>query len=159
MKRRILDNLNRQNSALGLLATLLGEEFSHLREGDPQAVSAIELSIQELLRQLSGERLNLKAMVQTASPDGARLEIYCQSLPKDEQEAFAELLAEIDGREQNCAVLSAKNFELAMALHEQSRSLLTFLHKQINPEHKDTYTAQGKFPKVRRGAAILHGRL
>lgn len=159
MKRRILDSLHRQKNALSLLASLLGEEFSHLRQGNPQAVSAIELTIQELIRQITGERIGLKAMVHSVVPGAQRMEAYAVSLPETEKTEVAALLAEIDSREQTCAMLSAKNFELAMALHDQSRKLLTFLHRGINPEQKETYTARGRFPKAKRGAVILHGRL
>ncbi len=159
MKRRILDSLHRQKTALGLLASLLGEEFSHLRQGSPQAVSAVELSIQDLIRQITGERVGLKAMVQSMVPGAQRMEAYAASLPEDEKVEVAALLEEIDRREQACAMLSAKNFELAMALHDQSRNLLAFLHRGVNPDQKETYTASGRFPKAKRGAAILHGRL
>ncbi len=159
MKRRILDSLNRQKNALGLLATLLAEEFSYLRQGNPQAVSGIELSVQDLLRQITSERVEMKSLVQVVSPGAARLTTFVQTLPEAERPEVMALLEELDRREQNCATLAAKNFELALALHDQSRKLLTFLHGKLNPEQKETYTAQGKFPKAKRGAAILQGRL
>lgn len=158
MKRRILDSLNRQKNALGILASLLGEEFSHLRQGNPQAVSGVELSIQDLLRQITGERVEMKALAQSVVPGASRMEAYIASLPEAERAEHAALLEEIDRREQTCAVLSAKNFELALALHDQSRKMLSFLHAKINPEHRETYTARGKFPKAKREAAILQGR-
>ncbi len=60
MFRVIEENLVRQNKALMLLSLLLEEEFSRLMKSNPQSVSQIELSIQELMRQIVVERASLR---------------------------------------------------------------------------------------------------
>ena len=159
MIQRIIDALHRQAKALTLLSELLAEEFTHLRGSDPQAVSGLELSIQKLIQQMFKERSQLKVMVEAIGGEGARLQQLAATMPPEQGVAVAEALAEIDGLEQHCARLSTRNAELAMALHEQSRDLIDFMQRQINPAAADSYTARGRHPRTRPQAALLQGRL
>ena len=56
----ILANLARQKRAMELLVELLMEEFSLLAARDTAGITSLEFSIQELLRQIAGERLSLR---------------------------------------------------------------------------------------------------
>ncbi|MFW6005548.1 MAG: flagellar protein FlgN, partial [Desulfonatronovibrionaceae bacterium] len=56
--------LIRQKQALGLLQSLLDEEFEALLSGSPQTVSSLEFSIQELVRQLMDEKEFMSAEVE-----------------------------------------------------------------------------------------------
>ena len=62
MIKGILANLERQLRAVILLRDLLEEEFAQLAARDPGTVASLEFSIQELLRQLGGERRSLHAL-------------------------------------------------------------------------------------------------
>jgi len=76
MIQLIEENLVRQNKALMLLFILLEEEFSRLMQSNPQSVSQIELSIQELMRQIAVERASLRRKVQQVSPAALRCHVF-----------------------------------------------------------------------------------
>lgn len=154
---RMRENLHRQRAALGLLSGLLAEEAACLRGGDPQGVSRLEMSIQELIRQVVAERVELKAMARALRPDLERLDDLLATLP--EAGVLAETVEAIDRLEQRCARLSAMNAELALALHDQSRGLLDHFKELIIPRRTETYTSRGAFPKGFREAAIMRGTL
>ena len=80
----IRENLARQEKAMGLLAGLLQEEFSLLREGKPQDVTGLEMSIQELIRQIAEERAQLKATVLAWKGEAVRLNVLVAELPEAE---------------------------------------------------------------------------
>lgn len=159
MLHQMINNMRRQKVALGVLSGLLDEESACLRAGDPQGVSRLEMSIQELIRQLAAERVDLKAMAQRLRPGVARLDDLVAVLPAPGGSTVGELLADIDRREQDCARTSAMNAELAMALHDQSRGLLDHLKEMITPRRTETYTSRGAYPKGFREAAIMRGTL
>lgn len=159
MVERMLENMRRQKAALDLLVELLHEEAATLRAGDPHGVSRVEMSIQELIRQVSVERADLKALAQARVPGNQRLDALLAELADHEARPLREMLVEIDRCEQRCAMLSAMNAELAMALHDQSRGLMDYLKDIITPQRTDTYTARGSFPKGFREAALMRGRL
>lgn len=158
MLDRINENIRRQYKGLELLSSLLEEEFSFLTGRDPRAVTGCEFSIQELLRQLAVERLDLKAMVKAVAPEAGNLRDLAGALQGAEAEAFGVLLARVDAMEQQCAVQAEKNSRLAFGLAEQSKGLLEFMHKQIQPKHEDTYAKNGRYQGHRPEAAIFRGR-
>ena len=67
MYSRIKANLTRQGRGMDLLQDLLQEEFSHLRDRDPDSATRLEFSIHELIRQLAVERVDLKKLVKAVS--------------------------------------------------------------------------------------------
>ncbi len=158
MMQRIQESLTRQQKGMLLLRTLLEEEFSLLMDRRPKEVSRMELSIQELMRQLAVERLSLKTEIKRHDPEAERLvqlDMAC-----DDRDKVDALLAELDEMEQQSAVQAAKNQNLAMGLFDQSKQLLQFLHKEIQPKNRDTYSAKGRFANVGgTQPSLLSGRL
>ncbi|KAB1440251.1 flagellar protein FlgN [Pseudodesulfovibrio senegalensis] len=154
------ENLVRQNKAIMLLSALLEEEFARLQKRNPRGVSRIELSIQELLRQIAAERFSLKRMCQAIDPEAEQVHMLYSSMDETTQQAFGSMLAMLDKMEQKCGLQAAKNQELAQALLDQSSSLLNFMHKEIQPKKRDAYSARGRFVGAGSSqATILRGRL
>jgi lysophospholipase L1-like esterase len=159
MIRLIEENLVRQNKAMMLLFILLEEEFSRLGQGNPQGVSQVELSIQELMRQVAAERHSLRSMVATLVPGALRVRELYPTLDQDMRDAFDKMIAMLDATEQKCARQAAKNNAMAVALFEQSKKLLTFMHNQIKPKNNGAYAASGRFARAPSAARLLTGRL
>lgn len=149
----IHSNLHRQFKALELLLNLLQEEFELLCKRDTDAVSALEFSIHELLRQIAVERLDLKNTMQET-----RLLDYAAMLPEEQGQEVRRLFHLIDGLEQHCSRQATHNTELSLALLDQSHELMLFLHKHIAPKPAECYGAQGRLRESRPGAAIYSGR-
>jgi len=143
----IQENLTRQTRALELLSSLLEEEFADLRDRKPHDVSEMELSIQELMRQIATERRSLRAMIQNAYPGKARVHEVAQTLPVEQAQALSGQLADVDRAEQICAIQADKNRQLAMGLYDQSLMLLKRLHKAIEPGKSDMYSRRGRYAK------------
>ncbi|WP_461210501.1 flagellar export chaperone FlgN [Desulfocurvus sp. DL9XJH121] len=158
MLDRITDNIRRQLKGLELLSTLLEEEFACLTGRDPQAVTGCEFSIQELLRQLAVERMTLKGMVKDVAPEARSLRDLEAVVAPEAAAEFSSLLDRVDPLEQRCAVQAEKNSRIAFALADQSRGLLEYMHKKIQPKCQDTYAKNGRFQDHRPEAAILRGR-
>ncbi|MDR2161330.1 MAG: flagellar protein FlgN [Desulfovibrio sp.] len=154
MFAHIHGNLHRQFKALELLLSLLEEEFGLLRARDTEAVTCLEFSIHELLRQILRERMDLKKILQETT-----LGEYAGLLPEEEGAAVNRLYARIDDLEQQTSRLASRNAELSLALLDQSQSLLSFLHSQIAPRRRNTYNAKGRFCEDRPAAALISGRL
>lgn len=150
----ILGNLNRQFKGLELLHSLLEEEFELLRERDIEAVTTLEFSIHELLRQIAVERMDLKNTMQ-----GTTLLEYAGMLPEEDGAEVKRLYYLIDALEQHSARQATHNTELSLALLDQSQSLLTFLHNQITPKQTQCYGRGGRLNAARPSAAIYSGRL
>lgn len=146
-------NLTRQFKGLELLYSLLEEEFDLLRNRDTDAVTTLEFSIHELLRQVASERLALKNAIQ-----GSTLLEYAAMLPDDDAQEVRRLFSLIDSLEQRCSRQATHNTQLSLALLDQSQSLLAFLHKQIAPKQTNCYGAGGKLREQRPAAAIYSGR-
>ncbi|MDR1946996.1 MAG: flagellar protein FlgN [Desulfovibrio sp.] len=146
-------NLNRQFKALELLASLLEEEFDLLCAHDTDGVTALEFSIHELLRQIVNERVSLKKNIQ-----GATVAEYAGMLPDEERQELLRLYKLIDSLEQYSSRRASRNAELSLALLDQSRSLLLFLHDQITPKNVQCYGARGRLREARPEAAIYSGR-
>ncbi|WP_419787605.1 flagellar export chaperone FlgN [Pseudodesulfovibrio sp.] len=153
------ENLVRQNKALLLLLTLLEEEFSRLQKGEPQRVAQIELSIQELMRQIASERLSLRRHVDKVVPGAQMVAHTFAAISGEERTTLEKLLAMMDESEQRCARQASKNGTMAKALFDQSNKLLTFMHNQIKPKNTNAYAASGKFAQARSDARLLNGRL
>ncbi len=157
--QRVRGNLFRQQRALELLCMLLEEEFSHLREGRPQSVVQVEFSIQELMRQLADERLDLRRALTSLNPNAQRVRQILSGLGAEDAAGLEALLAEMDRLEQAAARQAAKNHHLVMALAEQSRSLLEFMHRQIQPKTENGYSAKGRMAAAPAQPAMVSGRL
>jgi len=159
MFRLIEENLVRQNKAMMLLFFLLEEEFSRLMKNQPQGVSQIELSIQELMRQIAGERVSLRAMVAELAPGAARVRDLFLMMDDELKAKVESLLEKLDATEQTCGVQAAKNNEMAIALFDQSKNLLDFMHNQIKPKNTSAYAATGRFAQAPSNARLLTGRM
>lgn len=147
-------NLHRQEKALEVLETLLGEEFAELRERKPESITAIEFSVHELMRQIANERTELKNTL-----GGQRLVDVIQILSEEEQTELNGMLARIDVLEKRCSRQASMNAELALALHDQSQALLNHLQSQIQPRKHATYGKTGSYTQSRPEAVLIHGRL
>lgn len=158
MTGRIQENLSRQLKALGLLEELLEEEFSYLKTSQPQSVSRVEISIQELMRQLTVERLCLRAAVQEVKPEAKRVREILPEIGQEQADALRGILAGLDQAEQACARRAAKNQNLVLALHQQSRNLLQFLQDRIQPKGT-AYAASGRMARAASNPTLVTGRL
>ncbi len=147
-------NLTRQFKALELLEQLLEEEFRLLEQRDTDAVTALEFSVHELLRQIAVERVDLKNTMQ-----GTPLVEYARMLPDEDGEEVNRLFSVIDALEQRCARQASRNTELSLALMDQSQAMLSFLHEKITPPVPHTYGAGGRIRQARPAAALVSGRL
>jgi hypothetical protein len=159
MIRSISENLSRQSKAFTLLLLLLEEEYSRLTERNPQGVSKLEMTLQELMRQLAAERLSLKRLLQETFPGGTRLRDLPGLLGDNGGDETRESLEAIDALEQRCSQQAAKNQQLAMGLLDQSRGMLEFLHKKVQPQNTSAYSAKGRYAKAGSKPALLSGRL
>lgn len=159
MFRMIEENLVRQNKAVMLLFFLLEEEFSRLMQNKPQSVSQIELAIQELMRQIAAERYSLRAQVGKIAPGAERVRDLYLMMDEETKDNFEALLTKMDDTEQACGTQASKNNEMAMALYDQSQSLLSFMHNQIKPKNTNAYAASGRFAQAPANARLLTGRL
>ena len=70
-----------------------------------------------------------------------------------------ELWQQIDDCEQHCSRQASINAELSLALLYQSKNVLTYLHKRIQPQTASTYGRSGDFLHKRPDAALISGRL
>lgn len=157
MTRRILENLSRQVQALKLLALLQEEEFAHLTEFRPQSVGALEFSIQELMRQLAAERMDMKAMMGGINPAAARLRDLAGHFGQD-WEQISSTLDEMGRLEQYCAKQAEKSHMMAQALEQQTEGYLDFLKDQLTPA-KQSYGPRGVFAKAKPAPAMMRGAL
>jgi hypothetical protein len=142
MTERIIANLTRQKLTLELLEKLQAEEIAHLMDLNPAAVSSVELSIQELLRQLMAEREELRAITRSVDPGAARLSQILGTMDDVARKTVNILLSDIDRLEQSRAVQAEKNSRMAVALFEQSKSYVNFIQEKITPK-PPTYTRRG----------------
>ncbi len=154
MFTQIHGNLVRQWKGLELLESLLEEEFGLLCARDTDAISSLEFSIHELLRQLAVERMDVKNTMQ-----GTKALEYADLLPQEQGEAIRTLLSATDKSEQHCARMASHNAELSLALLDQSHALLTHLHEAVTPKQQTTYGSKGQFKEHRLGASLFSGRL
>ena len=159
MIRMIRENLTRQTRALELLSALLEEEFAELANRNPQDVSILELSIQELMRQLAAERISLRAQISGTWPGRSRVAEIAGELTDAEAAELTELLHGLDRGEQSCAVQADKNRALALGLYDQSLQLLQELHRRVEPGKADVYSRRGTYAKsTSPQASFFRGR-
>lgn len=151
----IQENLTRQIRALELLSTLLEEEFSYLLARKPHDVSELELSIQELMRQIALERRSLRGVISGAYPGMSRVAEVARGLSAEQAQALTALLADLDRAEQVCAIQADKNRQLVLGLYDQSLSLLKRLHKAIEPGKSDVYSRRGRYADTRTPQASV----
>lgn len=157
MLQLISDSLTRQAKGSQLLTTMLQEEYALLRAGQPDQIATLELSIQELIRQLVREREFLLRVLESGG--FARLRPYLNSLDPADQARLEGLLAQLSEHEQASARQSTVNADLAMALWAQSGELLQFFQNKVSPQVRQTYTAKGTWYHRPATAALVHGRL
>ncbi|MDR3641468.1 MAG: flagellar export chaperone FlgN [Humidesulfovibrio sp.] len=159
MIQSIQENLSRQTRALELLSSLLEEEFADLCERRPHDVSALEISIQELMRQIALERKSLRAKIETAYPGKKRVHEVVETLNGEDAQKLSDQLMDLDRAEQVCAIQADKNRQLAMGLYDQSLKLLKQLHQAIEPGKSDLYSRRGRFAKsIQPQASVFRGR-
>ncbi|PKN09782.1 MAG: flagellar biosynthesis protein FlgN [Deltaproteobacteria bacterium HGW-Deltaproteobacteria-8] len=160
MLQLIQANLSRQVRALELLSSLLEEEFAALMDRRPQDVSVLEISVQNLMRQLVTERMQLRRFISAGYPGLVRLRDVLAELSAEATTQISADLLDLDKVEQLCAMQADKNRQLALALFDQSMEVLTHLHKAIQPNRSDVYGKRGRFAKPAQGqASFFSGRL
>ena len=150
----IRNNLDRQCLGLELLASLLDEEFSLLMEHNTAEIMSIELSIHELIRQLATEKREVRTLL-----GGGLVRDYAAMLMDDDKAELLALWQAIDTSEQACARKASQNAELSLALLDQSKSMLNYLHKQVQPQTPTTYAKNGAYRQQRPQASLISGRL
>lgn len=151
----IRGNLDRQAKGLALLAGLLDEEFSLLMARRTDDVMSLEFSIHELVRQLANEKLGIRR-----SLGGGKVLDYAEMQTEDgRRDELRRLWQEVDRFEQRCSRQASLNAELSLALLDQSKSMLTYLHTRIQPQTASTYGRSGEFLQKRPDAALISGRL
>ncbi|MFW6415542.1 MAG: flagellar export chaperone FlgN [Thermodesulfobacteriota bacterium] len=158
--QRISNSLLRQHQGLLLLYELLCEEHSQMVEKDDSGELAThELSIQELLRQLLKEREEVHFCISTLGAPENQVSDILHLFPEKEQERVSRTLEELNKLEAKCNKQAEINADIAMALVEQSNSLLQFFNKQLWPEQGDVYCKDAKWQHFNSNATILQGRL
>jgi hypothetical protein len=156
----IQENLTRQIRALQLLSSLLEEEFADLCARKPHEVSELEISIQELMRQIAQERQSLRGFINRVAPGKARLREILAGLDAEQAAALSQSMATLDRAEQICAIQADKNRQLVMGLYDQSMKLLKQLHQAIEPGKSDMYSRRGRFAKsLQPQNSVFRGRL
>lgn len=153
----VLESLIRQREGLKALAILLVEEFAVLTARDKSGLADMELAVQELIRQLLKERDDLRSCLSELMPESEGLRHYVdQHVQGAELET---LVREIEQLERQCSRQATTNADLVMALVEQSRDMLSFMHDQVKPRNEDVYSRQGSFTSDATEPRLLQGRL
>lgn len=158
MLERIEANVTRQEKALSLLNMLQEEEFSLLGKFDPQEVSALSLSIQELIRQILVERTELRNFVRQLDPERRLKDILAGR--EDEQALRILGRLELLGKlEQVCARAAERNQLMAAGLLSQATGYIKFFQDSLTPK-EETYSADGRFSQRKRSsAAVMHNNM
>ena len=156
MRQITLGSLVRQARGTELLCQLLREEHALLRAGQPDAVAGLEMSIQELIRQLVRERESLADALQRAG--FGKLGPFLEGLDEAERRVFETWRAKTIAGEQESARQATVNADLAMALWKQSGSLLSHFQNQVAPKERNTYTAKGTWRDRTATATLVRGR-
>lgn len=160
MLHRLKENIARQGKAMLLLHLLLEEEFSRLTGRDPRAVSSLELSIQELMRQMMLERDDLSRIASSLSDGKARrVREVLPLFSEEERDGIEAQLRSLDAEEQRCARQAAQNQQLALALFEQSGKLLNYMHSKLKPVRMEGYSASGRYASRPGESRLVRGTL
>lgn len=154
MYNLILGNLDRQAKALDLLLFLQEEEFSLLVEHNTDNIMSLEFSIQELLRQLAHEK---EAVIRRLG--GGKVLDYAQMLDPEQGQMLTTLWQTIDRTEQKCARQATRNTELSLALMDQSKEMLDYLHSRLIPPQQDTYGRRGRYVQHHPEASLISNKL
>lgn len=154
MNKQIHGILFRQYKALELLNELMREEFALLQERRSSEVSALEFSVHELLRQIAGERLDLRDLL-----GGMKLLDYASLLSAEEGDELRDLFRKIDELEQLSARQATFNTEMSLSLLDQSQAMLSVLHESIIPKNYSIYGMKGRITEYRPEAVLFRGRL
>ena len=157
MQQIILSDLIRQAKGTELLCQLLREEYALLRAGEPDRVAALEMSIQDLIRQLVRERETLTGRLRAQGMAG--LAVFLETLSPEDRLVFETWRARIVAHEQDSGQLASVNAELAMALWKQSGVLLRHFQEQVAPRQRTTYSAKGTWQDRATTATLVRGRL
>jgi len=157
MITRILANLGRQRRALALLEELLGEEFSLLAKRDAQGVSSLEFSIQELLRQIGGERTSLRRQYAAVDRSARRLTDLLDRFSPEQREEAAALVAALDRIEKRCSTLASRNYQMALGLYDTTKSCLDHLQSHLIPK-KAVYGSRGRLDAAVPSPGRVDGR-
>lgn len=150
----IHEGMIRQERGFMLLETMLKKEFETICSREAQAVTSLELSIHELLRQLALERDQVISLLA-----GQKLTAYAAALPADEGQPLQDLADKLIKREQVCAKQASHNAELVLALLDQGTGMLDFMQKQLCPKKQNCYTAKGRYSGSASEARIINGSL
>lgn len=157
MREIIFSSLYRQYQGTKLLTLMLEEEYSLLRGGQPDQVAGLEMSIQELVRQLVRERESMQKKL--AHHGFSNLSDYSSKQSGEDQERLQQMLEQVIDQEQISARQSTINADLAMALWEQSGKLLSTFSERIAPKKRYTYTSKGTWNERNATAHLVSGRL
>jgi len=153
----LLESLIRQREGLKALAILLVEEFAILTAKDKSGLADMELSVQELIRQLLKERDDLETCLGKVMPE---VEGLRQCIDRHDHSGELEaLLKDIEQLEKQCSRQATANADLVMALVRQSQDMLSFMHDQVKPRNEDVYSRKGRFADDAIEPRLLQGRL
>lgn len=154
MYELIYKNLDRQTKGLQLLLDLMNEEYGLLLERKTDDIMVLELSIHELLRQLAAEKTSIIRML-----GGGKLVDYAAMLPEEQGNAILLLRKQADDLEQKCGYQGHLNVEMSLALLDQSKTTMNFLHKKLVPQQTTSYGRAGAYTQSRPEAQLISGRL
>ena len=157
MITRILASLGRQVRALELLEELLGEEFSLLAKRDAQGVTSLEFSIQELLRQIAGERTGLYTLYAAMEPSAKRLADLIDRFDDEARAAADGFLAAIERLEKRCSALASRNYQMALGLYDTTKNCLDYLQSHLIPK-KSVYGSRGRVDPAMPAPGRVDGR-
>jgi len=154
----IMAGLKRQKLALKLLFLLLQEEYAALMNNQPDKVSSLEFSLQELVRQMIREKEDVINAVQEAGFEG--LGDYISSLDKKSAQKHMDLMNQLQDEEKKMALQAVKNATMAKALSDQSTALAREFFQQVSPRKPDTYSADGRrYAEMSREGGFIRGRM
>ncbi|MFN2268230.1 MAG: flagellar export chaperone FlgN [Desulfonatronovibrio sp.] len=155
---KIEAGLIRQKQALGVLFSLLEEEFSALLGNSPKEVSSLEFSVQELIRQLMDEKDEIRNILEKNNVSS--LTQYLEDLESGESSVIREILEDLRLLEEKCSHQAMKNNEIAKALAEQSAGLLSIFYDQVTPRQETVYSASGRwYDNGSKSTGLLRGRM
>ena len=154
----ITAGLRRQKLALELLLLLLQEEYSALMNNQPDKVSSLEFSVQELVRQLTREKEEVISAVQGAGFDG--LGDYISGMEPENRQKHLDLMHALQEEEKKMALQAVKNASMAQALYEQSSALAREFIEQATPRQPSNYSSNGRrYSDFSREGGLYRGRL
>ncbi|MFP4392037.1 MAG: flagellar export chaperone FlgN [Desulfohalobiaceae bacterium] len=158
---KIKQSISRQKKGLQLLAWLLEQEFAHLKSRSQENLVNMELSIQELIRQLAYEKKHTRKLLQDGSPDVNSLKECSDFFSKYQDDGEMQSnLQELSSWERKCREQARMNADLSLALLDQSKDLLDFLQGELIQDSLKIYSQKGSWsvPFVQE-PYVIKGRL